>query len=112
MIPVETIGAAFQELDSFPDGVNVAFVRVQKDASLRQRTFERGSGETLACGTGATVAALAAMRTSRVPGPRVPVRLKGGTLTIIQRRFSLVMEGPVRTVFAGEVAVDNDLQAS
>ena len=110
-LAIEAVGAAFQELDAFPDGVNVEFVHVQTDASLRQRTFERGSGETLACGTGATVAALAALRTSRVAGPRVPVHLKGGTLTIVQQRFSLVMEGPVRTVFRGEVSVANSLHA-
>ncbi len=103
--PVAEVGAAFQRLESFPEGVNVEFVRARPDGSIQQRTHERGSGETLACGSGATVAALAAIVSGRVPGPQVAVHLRGGVLTIRREASSLVMEGPARTVFAGEFPI-------
>ncbi len=103
--PVAQVGSAFQGLPRFSDGVNVEFVLVRPDGSIKQRTHERGSGETLACGSGATVAALAAMVTGRLPGPEVAVHLRGGVLTIRRQASSLVMEGPARTVFAGEFLI-------
>lgn len=105
--PVAEVGAAMQRLPAFAGGVNVEFVAVQADGSLRQRTFERGSGETLACGSGAAVAATAALATGRVPGPRVTVRLRGGELIVTWRGSSLVMEGPARTVFHGEIVLED-----
>ena len=100
--PVLEVGALFQKLERFPRGVNVEFAAVQPDGGLVQRTYERGSGETLACGSGATVAALAALETGRVSGPSVSVRLRGGELIIHREGSSLAMEGPARTVFFGE----------
>lgn len=104
-VAVTRVGGAFQDLDRFRDGVNVEFVQVRPDGGLAQRTYERGSGETLACGSGATVAALAAMVTGRVPGPEVAVHLRGGVLKIRREASSLVMAGPARTVFAGEFPI-------
>ena len=101
--PVDRVGSAMQDLPEFPDGVNVGFVRVQSDGSLVQRTYERGSGETLACGTGATAAACAALDLGLVPGPRVAVQLLGGVLVIDRGAASAVMEGPARTVFSGKI---------
>lgn len=101
--PVQAIGSAMQGHAAFPGGVNVEFVVPEADGGLRQRTFERGSGETLACGSGAAVAALTAMQQGWVPGPEVPVRLLGGTLTVALRDRALVIEGPARTVFHGFV---------
>lgn len=101
--PVARIGAAAQYHPAFPDGVNVEFVAVTGANDLRQRTFERGSGETLACGTGAAVAAMAAVRTGRLPGPRVVVALRGGLLHVDLGGTPLVIEGPARTVFRGEI---------
>ncbi|MBK8099176.1 MAG: diaminopimelate epimerase [Planctomycetes bacterium] len=101
--PVDRIGMAAQIHPTFPGGVNVEFVAVAGTAGLRQRTFERGSGETLACGTGAAVAALAACRQGRLPGPRVAVALRGGVLLVELDRTPLVIEGPARTVFRGEI---------
>ncbi len=100
--PVLQVGTAFQALSDFTEGVNVEFVQVLPDNVIKQRTFERGSGETLACGSGATVAALAAMETGRLPGPSVRVELRGGALIVRREGSSLVMEGPARTVFSGE----------
>ena len=107
-VEVERVGGAFQKSPLFPDGVNVEFVRV-RGTSLEQRTYERGSGETLACGTGATVAALAAMATGRIDRSEVVVRLRGGDLKIVRSDSRLVMEGPARTVFRGEIAVADEL---
>jgi len=104
-VPVGRVGSALQRLPRFPDGVNVEFVLVRPDGSIKQRTHERGSGETLACGSGATVVALAAIITRRLPGPDVAVHLRGGVLTIRRQASSLVMEGPARTVFAGEFLI-------
>jgi diaminopimelate epimerase len=101
--PVELVGRALQDVAQFPGGVNVEFVAVEPDGSLRQRTFERGAGETLACGSGATIAALAAVQTGRVPGPTVRVHLRGGSLTIHVLPDQVVMEGPAREVFRGEI---------
>lgn len=103
--PVVEVGTMFQGLARFPRGVNVEFVGVRTDGSLVQRTYERGSGETFACGSGATVAALTALETGRVPGPSVPVHLRGGVLIIHRRGTSLAMEGPARTVFVGEAEI-------
>jgi diaminopimelate epimerase len=103
--PVAEFGRALQSHAAFPGGVNVEFVQLEADGALRQRTFERGSGETLACGSGAAVAALAAITTGRVSGPRVAVRLRGGSLLVERTGRTLVIEGPARTVFAGEVGL-------
>jgi len=103
--PVREVGAALQSHPRFPGGVNVEFVQVQPDDRLRQRTFERGSGETLACGTGAAVAAAAALRHGRVRGPVVEVALRGGVLRVRPSGGTLVIEGPARTVFRGVVAL-------
>lgn len=101
--PVTTVGAALQAHAAFPGGVNVEFVQVEAPDLLRQRTFERGSGETLACGTGAAVAVVAARASGRVHTGPVTVRLRGGDLRILGSGSSLAIEGPTRTVFRGEV---------
>jgi len=103
--PVEAVGAALQSNPAFPGGVNAEFVEVQQDGSLLQRTFERGSGETLACGTGAAAAALCALQNGLVTGSEVLVRLRGGALRVRPGERSLVIVGPARTVFRGEIDV-------
>ena len=104
-LPVSRVGAVMQESAAFPDGVNVEFVQVVPPSSLVQRTYERGSGETLACGSGATAAACAALELGHIAGNRVTVRLLGGDLTITREGSRVVMEGPARTVFSGEVSL-------
>ncbi len=101
--PVGEVGAALQRHARFPDGVNVEFVQVVARDRLRQRTFERGSGETLACGTGAVVAVVAARAARHVDDGRTIVDLRGGTLQVVGAGSSLAIEGPARTVFTGEV---------
>ena len=100
---VERVGAAMQHLAAFPDGVNVEFVQALGDDRIKQRTFERGSGETLACGTGAAVAALAARQVGNIRGRVAHVDLRGGTLSVIGEGPALAIEGPARSVFSGEI---------
>jgi diaminopimelate epimerase len=101
--PVVECGRALQSLAAFPGGVNVEFVQLQADGSLRQRTFERGTGETLACGTGAAAAAATAMDLGLLPGPEVVVRLRGGALSVRRSGSGLVIGGPARTVYRGVI---------
>lgn len=103
--PVAAVGAALQRHPRFPDGVNVEFVQVIAGDRLRQRTFERGSGETMACGTGAAVAVAAARTAGHVRGERTTVELRGGTLQVVGAGSSLAIEGPARTVFTGEIVL-------
>lgn len=107
-LDVERIGTAFQSSTRFSDGVNVEFVRKIGARVLEQRTFERGSGETLACGSGATVVVAAAIDRGLVePGP-VTVRLRGGDLEIARRDDSgFDLTGPVQHVFSGSVTRPN-----
>lgn len=102
-VDLEPLAQAVAALPRFGDGVNVEVVQVDEDGRLFQRTWERGSGETLACGTGASVAAEAALALGLVAGPRVEVRLRGGVLGFERGGTGLVMEGPARTVFRGEI---------
>jgi len=78
-------------------------VQVDADGALFQRTFERGSGETLACGTGAAVAVAASRQAGNIRGHEAHVDLRGGTLTVVGDGASLAIVGPARTVFRGEI---------
>lgn len=100
---VHGIGRALQHHAGFPDGVNVEFVDIAGPATVRQRTFERGSGETLACGTGAAVAALVARGNGWVDGDEIVVQLRGGELLVALGGDELAIAGPARTVFRGEI---------
>ncbi|MBL8736498.1 MAG: diaminopimelate epimerase [Planctomycetes bacterium] len=98
------LGEALQHHPDFPGGVNVEFVQVLGPLRLRQRTYERGSGETLACGTGAAVAASAARAAGLVGSlGDVQVELRGGTLRVQDDVGGLAIVGPARTVFTGEI---------
>lgn len=104
IVDVSGLGRALQaRRDLFPDSVNVEFVQVLGPTTLRQRTFERGSGETLACGTGAAVAAVAARQAGHCSGHCIEVHLRGGVLRIEHGGSSLAIVGPARTVFRGEL---------
>lgn len=92
-------------LELFPRRVNVEFVSVIGQDHLFQRTWERGAGETLACGTGACAVAVSAHLSGRT-GRKVRIDLLGGTLHIDWRDNNHVfMTGPATTVFSGEVEV-------
>lgn len=100
-IPLEQWGPALEHHTLFPERVNVHFVSVLTPAHLRQRTWERGAGATLACGTGACASAVAAFLDGHT-GREVTVSLPGGNLEIdFRENGSVFMTGPAETVFRG-----------
>lgn len=101
--PLTTLGAAIQRHEAFPEGVNVEFVQVLDRHSVRMRVWERGSGITMACGTGACASAAAAVKAGFCESP-VTVRLDGGDLHIqLLPDGSVRMTGPAVTVCECEV---------
>lgn len=102
--PVESIGPQLESHPLFPERVNVGFMEIIHRTALRLRVFERGSGETLACGTGAC-AAVAIARSWGEVDSGVEVTLPGGRLTIQWEGADqpLWMSGPATTVFEGEL---------
>lgn len=101
--PVGEVGPRIERHPFFPKRVNVEFVQVLNRGEVRMRVWERGSGVTMACGTGACAAAVASHWTGRVDR-EVTVRLDGGALLIRWDRESnhVFMTGPAETVFEGE----------
>lgn len=101
--PVATFGPAMQRHDAFPESVNVGFAQVVSRDRIRLRVFERGVGETLACGSGACAAAAVLMRRGRIDR-EVAVELPGGTLDIAwpDDDAQIAMSGPAAFVFEGE----------
>lgn len=100
------LGPAIQSDPHFPEGVNVGFVSELEGSSMRLDVLERGAGWTQACGTGACAAAVAAVETGRAQrGEPLTVRLPGGSLmiTVGAPGGGLLMQGPARFVFRGEV---------
>uniref|UniRef100_A0A8J7VTJ9 Diaminopimelate epimerase n=1 Tax=Coralloluteibacterium stylophorae TaxID=1776034 RepID=A0A8J7VTJ9_9GAMM len=101
--PVALLGPALQARAEFPDSVNVGFAEGVAADRLRLRVYERGAGETQACGSGACAAAAALMRPGRI-GRRATVALPGGELEIAWPAADapLTMAGPATFVFEGE----------
>ena len=102
--PVDTVGPAIEKNTRFPGGVNVEFVSVEGKNRLRMRVWERGSGITMACGTGACASVAAAVKRGLCDeGADVAVRLDGGVLNVKYEAGKAIMTGPARTVFEGEI---------
>ncbi len=101
--PVEALGPGVERAPLFPNRTNVEFVQVLDKGSLLVRVWERGSGETLACGTGAVAAAAAAMSTGRLEKNKpVGVLLPGGELTVCwDGSGPALLSGEAVTVFRG-----------
>lgn len=105
-VPLEEIGPLFEHHALFPEGVNTEFVQVIGERELSMRVWERGSGETMACGTGACAAAAAAVKNGFCPaGEPLTVHLRGGDLEIVYTPEQVVMTGPAVTVFTGEIQI-------
>ncbi|WNO05879.1 diaminopimelate epimerase [Rhodoferax mekongensis] len=102
--PVATLGPQVQANPRFTQGVNVGFLQVVSRSQVRLRVYERGVGETLACGTGACAAVVAGIRLGLLDA-RVDVQTRGGMLTIAWDGMgaSVFMTGPATTVFRGEI---------
>jgi diaminopimelate epimerase len=103
--PVTRLGPRIERHEAFPERVNVEFVAVRGPGELVQRTWERGSGETLACGSGACAAGVAAVLSGRASRD-VAIRLRGGVLRIRWPADDgpVYMTGPAAHVFDGELA--------
>ncbi len=102
-LPLEQIGPAFEHAPYFPDRVNTEFVQVLNDHEINMRVWERGSGETLACGTGACASVAACYLNGRT-GTQVMVHLRGGDLAVeLGEDGCIYMTGPATTVFEGEI---------
>jgi len=102
--PVDILGAAIESHARFPQRVNAGFMQVLTPHDIRLRVFERGAGETLACGTGACAAAVAGIRQDQLKSP-VSVHTRGGDLVIewAGKDQPVYMTGPAETVFEGEI---------
>ncbi|MGY4877761.1 diaminopimelate epimerase [Vreelandella aquamarina] len=105
--PVERLGPAIEAHPRFPRKVNAGFMQVVSPNQIRLRVFERGSGETLACGTGACAAVASGIRQGLLKSP-VTVQLAGGELTIEwpDPEAALIMVGPATRVFDGRVVLN------
>ena len=105
-LDISGIGPAFEESELFPEGVNVEFVKVLDDHTLKMRVWERGSGETFACGTGACATAVAACLNGYCrKGEDITVRLLGGDLTVNYTDDAVYMTGNAVKVFDGTVEI-------
>ncbi|MBL8993976.1 MAG: diaminopimelate epimerase, partial [Spirochaetia bacterium] len=87
----------------FPNKTNVEFIKVENDSELTMRVWERGCGETFACGTGACASVAAAILSGQVKPGKVKIHLLGGDLEIEwSGKGNLFMTGPAETVMKGE----------
>jgi diaminopimelate epimerase len=102
--PVDSLGPSIERDPRFPNGVNVGFMQIVDRGRIRLRVYERGAGETLACGTGACAAVVAGIRLGLLDS-KVDVEARGGTLSIewAGTGSPVLMTGPARTVFEGEI---------
>ncbi len=106
-VDIEKEGPLFERSALFPEGVNTEFVEVLERNRLRMRVWERGSGETLACGTGACASAVAAVLNGYCDmDADITVELAGGTLTIRYTDHTVYMTGPAETVFTGQISLE------
>ena len=102
-LEIEKIGPEFENNEIFPDKVNTEFIQIIDKKTVKMRVWERGSGETFACGTGACASVVASVL-NRLTENKVTVKLLGGELEIEynQDENTVYMTGPARVVFTGE----------
>ena len=97
-------GPQFEYADIFPERVNTEFARVINKNTLRLRVWERGNGETLACGTGACAAVAAAVKLGLLPAEKhIDVKLPGGTLSVVYTQDRVLLAGEAVLIFEGDV---------
>ena len=109
-LEIEKMGPLFEHHSLFPDRVNTEFIRVLDRENVQMRVWERGSGETLACGTGACAVAVACVLNGWTQ-EQITVHLLGGELKIRwdRERNRVFMTGPAQTVFEGEIDLESFL---
>jgi diaminopimelate epimerase len=108
--PVRFQGPLIEHHPRFPNRVNAGFMQVISRSRIRLRVWERGAGETLACGTGACAAVVAGIRLGRLDA-KVDVETRGGVLTVewVGGMAPVLMTGPAVTVFEGEIEVPGSI---
>ena len=106
-LELEKIGPFFENHPLFPERVNTEFIKILDESTMQMRVWERGSGETWACGTGACAATAASVLNGYFPHDKeITVKLRGGDLFITYKSDGTVlMRGPAETVFTGEIDV-------
>ena len=105
-IDIERVGSAFENDMRFPERVNTEFVKYVGRNELLMRVWERGSGETWACGTGACASAVAAVLNGYCEeGEEITVHLRGGDLVIVYEDGKVTMTGPASFAFTGTVRI-------
>jgi diaminopimelate epimerase len=107
--PVETLGPKLERHPRFPARANIGFLQILDRTHIRLRVFERGSGETLACGSGACAAVVAGCLRGLLDS-RVEVELRGGKLVVEWQGEGtpVMMEGPATSVFEGQLRLPGD----
>ena len=106
-LPIEKIGPKFEFNALFPERVNTEFCHDFENGIIKMRVWERGSGETLACGTGACASAVAAVLNGKYKhNEKITLSLIGGTLAIVWKsNGNVIMSGPAEFVFDGEIEI-------
>lgn len=106
-IPIEKIGPLFEKNERFPEQVNTEFIQILDRKNINMRVWERGSGETLACGTGACASVVACVLNGKTED-EVMVHLLGGDLKITydREKNTVFMTGAATVVFDGEICLD------
>ena len=106
-VPLETVGPKFENHSRFPDRTNTEFVEIVDRGHIKMRVWERGSGETMACGTGACASAVASILAGYTD-TKVEVELLGGSLLIEwdREKNTIYMTGPAEEVFSGEIELN------
>ena len=105
--PVAAQGPLIEHHPRFPQRVNAGFMQVIDLANIKLRVFERGAGETLACGTGACAAVVTGIRLGMLDA-RVDVRMRGGSLMVEwsgEPKAPVLLTGPATMVFSSEIDV-------
>ena len=101
-VDIKTVGPMFENAPEFPERINTEFVRVVNPNTLKMRVFERGNGETLACGTGACAAVVAAVENGYCKkGDDVTVKLRGGDLVVKYTDEKLILTGNAELIYQG-----------
>jgi len=103
-VDIDFIGPRFEHAPYFPERTNTEFIRVVNPSTIKMRVWERGSGETMACGTGACAAVVAAVANGLCEkGRDITVRVKGGELIVHYTDEGVTLTGDARLVFTGEI---------
>ena len=103
-VDIDFIGPRFEHAPYFPERVNTEFIRVVNPSTIKMRVWERGSGETMACGTGACAAVVAAVANGLCEkGRDITVRVKGGELIVHYTDEGVTLTGDAKLVYTGEI---------